>query len=218
MKMDTQHSTHGAHDHDRMTATAHSQHTGHDKHAGHSPAMFKRRFFVCLLLTLPVLYLSPMFEHWFNYRAIQFPGSNWITPILATIIYFYGGLVFLKGAWNEFHGKIGMMTLVALAISVSFGYSIAVTLGLKGDSFYMELATLVDVMLLGHWMDMPSIISPSIGTCSPGRMIIRSPSTNVLTATSSTRPFTCLCAIEGTKSAKCSSARLAPCTEAISSQ
>ena len=155
MKMDTQHS--GAHDHDRMAATAHSQHTGHDKHAGHSPAMFKRRFFVCLALTLPVLYLSPMFEHWFNYRAIQFPGSNWITPILATIIYFYGGLVFLKGAWNEFHGKIGMMTLVALAISVSFGYSIAVTLGLQGDSFYMELATLVDVMLLGHWLEMASV-------------------------------------------------------------
>ena len=155
MKMDTQHS--GAHDHDRMTATAHSQHTGHDKHAGHSPAMFKRRFFVCLALTLPVLYLSPMFEHWFNYQALQFPGSNWITPILATIIYFYGGLVFLKGAWNEFHGKIGMMTLVALAITVSFGYSIAVTLGLQGDSFYMELATLVDVMLLGHWLEMASV-------------------------------------------------------------
>ena len=86
MKMDTQHSAHGEHDHTRMDATAHSQHAGHDKHAGHSPAMFKRRFFVCLLLTLPVLYLSPMFEHWFNYRAIQFPGSNWITPILATII------------------------------------------------------------------------------------------------------------------------------------
>ena len=161
MKMDTQHSAHGAHDHDQMTAAVHNQHNhqhaGHDKHAGHSPAMFKRRFFVCLLLTLPVLYLSPMFEHWFNYQALEFPGSNWITPILATIIYFYGGLVFLKGAWNELHGKIGMMTLVALAISVSFGYSIAVTLGLKGDSFYMELATLVDVMLLGHWMEMASV-------------------------------------------------------------
>ena len=149
--MDTQHSAHGVHDHDRMDAAAHSQ------HAGHSPAMFKRRFFVCLALTLPVLYLSPMFEDWFNYRVIQFPGSNWITPILATVIYFYGGWVFLRGAWNEFHGKIGMMTLVALAITVSFVYSVAVTLGLQGDSFYMELATLVDVMLLGHWLEMASV-------------------------------------------------------------
>jgi P-type Cu2+ transporter len=157
MKMDTQHSTHGAHDHDRMDAASDSQHAGHDKHAGHSPAMFKRRFFICLALTLPVLYLSPMFQMWFGYQAIQFPGSNWITPILATIIYFYGGWVFLKGAWSEFHGKIGMMTLVALAITVAFGYSVAVTLGLEGDSFYMELATLVDVMLLGHWMEMASV-------------------------------------------------------------
>lgn len=157
MKMDTQHSAHGAHDRDRMTATTHSQHAGHDKHAGHSPAMFKRRFFVCLALTLPVLYLSPMFEHWFGYQAIQFPGVNWITPILATIIYFYGGWVFLKGAWYEFRSKIGMMTLVALAITVAFIYSVAVTLGLKGDSFYWELATLVDVMLLGHWMEMASV-------------------------------------------------------------
>ncbi|MCY7275247.1 MAG: heavy metal translocating P-type ATPase, partial [Phormidesmis sp. CAN_BIN44] len=134
-----------------------SQHTGHDKHAGHSPAMFKRRFFVCLVLTLPILYLSPMFQMWFGYQAIQFPGVNWITPILATIIYFYGGWVFLKGAWYEFRSKIGMMTLVALAITVAFAYSVAVTLGLQGDSFYMELATLVDVMLLGHWMEMASV-------------------------------------------------------------
>jgi cation transport ATPase len=157
MKMDSQHSAHREHDHARMEAAAHSQHAGHDKHAGHNPAMFKRRFFVCLALTLPVLYLSPMFQMWFGYQAIQFPGANWITPILATIIYFYGGWVFLKGAWAELHGKIGMMTLVALAITVSFGYSVAVTLGLDGDSFYMELATLVDVMLLGHWMEMASV-------------------------------------------------------------
>jgi Cu2+-exporting ATPase len=134
-----------------------SQHAGHDKHAGHSPAMFQRRFFICLGLTLPILYLSPMLQGWFGYQAIQFPGSNWITPIIATIIYFYGGWVFLKGAWYEFRGKIGMMTLVALAITVAFAYSVAVTLGLKGDSFYWELATLVDVMLLGHWIEMASV-------------------------------------------------------------
>ena len=146
-----------------MNATSHhqhggkNQHSGHDKHAGHSPAMFKRRFFICLGLTLPILYLSPMLQGWFGYQAIQFPGVNWVTPIIATIIYFYGGWVFLKGAWSEFRSKIGMMTLVALAISVAFVYSVAVTLGLKGDSFYWELATLVDVMLLGHWIEMSSV-------------------------------------------------------------
>jgi P-type Cu2+ transporter len=137
--------------------SSHDQHGGHDKHAGHNPDMFKRRFFICLLLTLPVLYFAPMFEHWVNYQAIQFPGVNWITPILATIIYFYGGWVFLRGASYELRSKIGMMTLVALAITVSYVYSVAVSFGLPGDSFYMELATLVDIMLLGHWIEMTSV-------------------------------------------------------------
>jgi P-type Cu2+ transporter len=142
---------------DRSQQSNHAQHGGHDKHAGHSPEMFKRRFFICLLLTLPVLYFAPMFEHWFNYQTIQFPGVNWITPILSTIIYFYGGWVFLHGALDELRSKIGMMTLVALAITVSYVYSVAVSLGLPGDSFYMELATLVDIMLLGHWIEMTSV-------------------------------------------------------------
>ena len=137
--------------------SSHDQHEGHGKHAGHNPGIFKRRFFICLLLTLPVLYFSPMFQHWFSYQALQFPGVNWITPILSTIIYFYGGWVFLRGAWYELHSKIGMMTLVALAITVAFVYSVAVSLGLAGDSFYMELATLVDIMLLGHWIEMASV-------------------------------------------------------------
>lgn len=135
----------------------HDQHSGHDKHAGHSPDIFKRRFFICLVLTLPVLYFSPMFQHWFNYQAIQFPGVNWFTPILSTIIYFYGGWVFLRGAWYELSSKIGMMTLVALAITVAYIYSVAVSFGLPGDSFYWELATLVDIMLLGHWIEMASV-------------------------------------------------------------
>ena len=136
---------------------SHQQHAEHDKHAGHSPAMFKRRFFICLLLTLPVLYFAPSFQQWFNYQAIQFPGSNWVTPILSTVIYFYGGWVFLKGAYHELRSKIGMMTLVALAITVAFVYSVAVSLGLEGNSFYWELATLVVIMLLGHWIEMASV-------------------------------------------------------------
>jgi P-type Cu2+ transporter len=140
--------------HDRHSS---HEHAGHDKHAGHSPAMFQRRFLICLVLTVPVLYLSPMFQMWFNYQAIQFAGVAWVTPILATVIYWYGGWVFLRGAWAELHGKIGMMTLVALAITVSYVYSVAVSFGLPGDSFYMELVTLVDIMLLGHWIEMTSV-------------------------------------------------------------
>jgi P-type Cu2+ transporter len=133
------------------------EHAGHDKHAGHSPAMFQRRFLICLALSVPVLYLSPMFQMWFNYQAIQFAEVGWVTPILATVIYWYGGWVFLRGAWAELHSKIGMMTLVALAITVSYVYSVAVSFGLPGDSFYMELVTLVDIMLLGHWIEMTSV-------------------------------------------------------------
>ncbi|WP_310486491.1 heavy metal translocating P-type ATPase, partial [Chamaesiphon sp. VAR_69_metabat_338] len=150
------HPSHANHQHDPAQHSSH-EHAGHDKHAGHSPAMFQRRFSICLVLTVPVLYLSPMFQMWFNYQAIQFAGVEWVTPVLATIIYWYGGWVFLLGAWAELHGKIGMMTLVALAITVSYVYSVAVSFGLPGDSFYMELVTLVDIMLLGHWIEMTSV-------------------------------------------------------------
>jgi P-type Cu2+ transporter len=161
--MDPQHSLYKEHDCVRVDAVSHHQHGSniqharHNKHAGHSSSMFKQRFFVCLLLTLPILYLSPMFQMWLGYKAILFSNIDWATPIIAIFIYVYGGWVFLKGAWAEFHGKIGMMTLIALAITVSFIYSVAVTLGLPGDSFYMELATLVDVLLLGHWIEMASV-------------------------------------------------------------
>src|SRR2546422_2697030 len=131
---------------------------GHDKHAGHSPEMFRNRFFMSLVLTLPILYYEHLFQQWFGYRAVQFPGSAWITPVLAVVIFFYGGWPFVEGARRELAARQpGMMTLVALAISVAFAYSIAVSLGLQGMPFYWELATLVDVMLLGHWMEMLSI-------------------------------------------------------------
>lgn len=135
----------------------HGGQAGHGKHAGHSPEIFKRRFFICLVLTLPILYFSTQLQTWLNYQAITFPGSEWIKPILGIIIYFYGGWVFLKGAWNELHSKIGMMTLIALAITVAFVYSLAVSFGLEGKPFYWELATLVDIMLLGHWVEMASV-------------------------------------------------------------
>lgn len=143
--------------HSEQEHRGHGGHGGHDKHAGHSPEIFKRRFFICLILTLPVLYFSSQLQNWLGYQAITFPGSNWVNPILGIIIYFYGGWVFLRGAWQELHSKVGMMTLIALAITVAFVYSLAVSLGLQGKPFYWELVTLVDIMLLGHWVEMASV-------------------------------------------------------------
>src|SRR2546428_6529032 len=158
-----------AHQHESMKDGRHNEHAagataegmdqgGHDKHAGHSPEMFRNRFVVSLVLTLPILYYEHLFQQWFGYRAVQFPGSAWIPPVLAIVIFFYGGWPFVQGARQELAARQpGMMTLVALAISVAFAYSIAVSLGLQGMPFYWELATLVAVMLLGHWMEMLSI-------------------------------------------------------------
>src|SRR5207247_6435648 len=141
------------HRHERMDG-------GHDKHAGHSPQMFRDRFFVSLLLTLSILYGAQLFQQWLGYRAVQFAGSDWITPVLAVVIFFYGGWPFVEGARRELAARLpGMMTLVAMAISVAFAYSLSVSLGLQGMPFYWELATLVDVMVLGHWLAVPPIES-----------------------------------------------------------
>ncbi|HET9001146.1 MAG TPA: heavy metal translocating P-type ATPase [bacterium] len=145
------HPSHAAH-------MARGMHAGHDQHAGHSPAMFRDRLALSLVLTLPILYDSEPVQRWLGYHAIHFPGSEWLTPVLAVVIYFYGGWVFVQGARNELIARSpGMMTLIALAITVAFAYSLAVSLGLKGMPFYLELATLIDVMLLGHWMEELSI-------------------------------------------------------------
>ena len=133
-------------------------HTGQGKHAGHTPEMFRDRFLVSLLLTLPILYFSEQLQAWLGYRAVSFPGSAWVNPVLGSVLYFYGGLVFLQGALRELRERTpGMMTLVALAITVAYAYSLAVSLGLPGMPFYWELATLLDVMLLGHWLEMASV-------------------------------------------------------------
>jgi Cu2+-exporting ATPase len=136
----------------------HGSHTGHDEHAGHAPETFRDRLVVSVILTLPILYYSDQAQQWLGYRAIRFPGSDWVTAVLSVVIYLYGGWVFLKGAREELADRSpGMMTLVAMAITVAFLFSIAVSLGLPGMPFYWELATLIDVMLLGHWMEMLSI-------------------------------------------------------------
>jgi P-type Cu2+ transporter len=134
----------------------------HDKHEGHSPEMFRDRLLISVLLTVPILYFSEAMQDWFGFEAISFTGSELVTPILSTILYFYGGGPFLKGSLSELRARTpGMMTLIAIAITVAYGYSVAVTLGFPGDPFYWELATLIDIMLLGHWMEMRSVRSAS---------------------------------------------------------
>ncbi len=132
----------------------------HDKHEGHSPDMFKKKFWLSFALTIPVLLYSSTIQELLNFTPPTFPGSSWIPAILGTIIFFYGGLVFLKGAKAELSARQpGMMTLISLAISVAFGYSLAVSFGLDGMDFWWELATLVTIMLLGHWLEMASVMN-----------------------------------------------------------
>lgn len=144
------------HPHHITETAVHAQHRMHDKHAGHHTQDFLKRFWICLTLTVPVLLLSQMIQHWFGFH-IAFNGDRFVLLSLGTAIYVYGGMPFLKGMIAEIKDRaIGMMTLVALAISVAWLYSSAVVFGLKGMDFYWELATLIDIMLLGHWLEMRS--------------------------------------------------------------
>ena len=142
--------------HDRHAAE--NGHSGHDKHAGHSVAMFRDRFWLAFLLTLPTLVWGHMLPGLLGYAAPAFPGSRWIAPVLGTVVFFWGGRPFIEGAVRELRARLpGMMTLIALAISVAFLFSAAVTLGFPGMPLWEELATLVTIMLLGHWVEMRSI-------------------------------------------------------------
>jgi Cu2+-exporting ATPase len=139
----------------------HDAHAGHNKHAGHHTQDFLKRFWICLILTVPVLLLSHMIQQWLGFE-LTFAGDKYVLLLLSTVIYFYGGMPFLKGMVSEIKDKaIGMMTLVALAITVAFVYSVAVVFGLKGMDFFWELATLIDIMLLGHWLEMRSEMAAS---------------------------------------------------------
>jgi Cu2+-exporting ATPase len=134
-------------------------HAGHDKHAGHSPEMFRDKFWLSLILTVPVVFWAAHIQMIFRYQAPDFPGSLWISPVLGTAVFLYGGLVFLKGAWRELRARLpGMMVLISLAISVAFIFSWVVQLGfVQADAIWWELASLVTIMLLGHWIEMRSI-------------------------------------------------------------
>tara|TARA_B100001245_G_scaffold190199_1_gene148370 strand:+ start:2172 stop:4187 length:2016 start_codon:yes stop_codon:yes gene_type:complete len=146
------------HNHHEQYKRVRSEHHSHDKHAGHSPDMFKRKFWLSFALTIPTLVFSPAVQNWFGVDW-SFPGSKYIPAVFGIIIFWYGGLVFLKGAKAELADKRpGMMTLISMAISVAFGYSLVSTLGIvSGMDFWWELASLVTIMLLGHWLEMASV-------------------------------------------------------------
>ena len=158
------HSGHKGHDHD-----------GHTSHSGHSPGHgqmghdhhkmmiedFKKRFWISLVLTVPILVFSPMLQGFFGYEWLL-PGNPYILFALSTIVYFFGGWPFLKGLKDELSkGAPGMMTLISMAISVAYFYSSATVFGLAGEDFFWELATLIDIMLLGHWLEMKSVLGAS---------------------------------------------------------
>ena len=133
---------------------------GHD----HNQKMigdFKKRFWVSLILTIPILVFSPMIQMFFGYQWLL-PGNQYILFGLSTVVYFWGGLPFLKGFYSEMRsGNPGMMTLISIAISIAYFYSSATVFGLKGVDFFWELATLIDIMLLGHWLEMKSVLGAS---------------------------------------------------------
>ncbi|MDQ3690947.1 MAG: heavy metal translocating P-type ATPase [Chloroflexota bacterium] len=134
-------------------------HAAHDKHAGHDPEAFRRQFWIVLLLTVPVVVWSHEVMMWLGYTAPIFPGSAWIPPVLGTVIFLYGGRVFLDGARTELGDRQpGMMTLISMAILVAFIASWAATIGLFEVDVWWELATLITVMSLGHWIEMRSIM------------------------------------------------------------
>ena len=115
-------------------------HASHDRHAGHSVAMFHDKFWLSFALTIPVVFWSPDVQHWLAYTVLSFPGSKFIPAVLGTVIFLYGGLVFIRGAWSELADyKPGMMTLISLAITVAFGTSLAATFGIFEIDVWWEL-------------------------------------------------------------------------------
>jgi P-type Cu2+ transporter len=142
------HMTH--HDHEPVSPhSGHSMstaHASHDRHAGHSVAMFRDKFWLSFVLTIP------------GYTAPSFPGSKFIPAVLGTVVLVYGGLVFVRGEWAELGDhRPGMMTLISLAIVVAFGTSLAATFGLFDVEVWWELASLITIMLLGHWLEMRAV-------------------------------------------------------------
>lgn len=183
MENEHQHNNHSAHNmehesHSKMDHSKHSdqsspenmihkkvEHSGHSRseHEGHTIEGFKKRFWISILVTTPILILSPMIQHFLGIKeAMRFNGDIYALFALSSFVFFYGGYPFLKGLVDELKNKQpGMMTLIALAISVAYFYSSTVVFGVKGEVFFWELATLIDIMLLGHWIEMKSVMGAS---------------------------------------------------------
>jgi P-type Cu2+ transporter len=173
--MDQHHDHHG-HSHDHHTQHQRKQpqqselgqkhdtrhgHHGHHEHHEHMIHDFRKRFWISLIITVPVVILAPMVQHLLGY-TIRFPGDQYVQFGLSSIVFFYGGWPFFTGLIEEIKGRApGMMTLISLAIVVAYAYSSAVVFGLEGDMFFWELATLVTIMLLGHWLEMKSVMGAS---------------------------------------------------------
>lgn len=156
---------HTKHIHTESTPThnCHTEHgaTEHDKHTGHNVADFWKRFVICSIVSIPVLALSHMIQQWLGFELV-FRGHKYVLAALSTLIFIYGGYPFLKGLYDEVKGKaIGMMTLIGIAIIVAWAYSFAITFGLQGMDFYWEMATLIDIMLIGHYFEMKSVMGAS---------------------------------------------------------
>lgn len=161
--MEQNHHKHHKHQHHK-DEHAGNQHSGHGHHGHDHNAMiadFRKRFYIVLVLTIPTMLLSPMIQHWMGVEW-SFSGSKYLLFALSSVIFVYGGWPFLSGLVNELKSKSpGMMTLIGFAISVAFIYSSATVFGLEGSDFFWELATLILIMLLGHWIEMKSVAGAS---------------------------------------------------------
>lgn len=156
-KPENVHAMKEAHDHHGHAG----DHSSHDKHAGHHTEDFLKRFWICMVITVPILLLSHMIQQWAGFTW-TFSGDKYLLLALGTMIYFYGGWPFLTGLVRELKSKtLGMMTLVAVAITTAYIYSAAIVFGLEGMDFFWELATLIDIMLIGHWLEMKSQMAAS---------------------------------------------------------
>mgnify|MGYP000572025272 FL=1 len=150
--------THEHHEHSTDSGE-HDHHQGEHggMHEGHEQ-MFRRRFFVSTLLSIPVLLYSPTLQEWLGFPSPTFPGSEWVNPVFAVIVFAFGGIPFLQMAVPELKDRVpGMMTLISMAISVAFVYSLATVVFPTQSAFFWELVTLIDIMLLGHWIEMRSV-------------------------------------------------------------
>ncbi len=154
---------HSQHEHNHGEGNNHNEHKGHVNHHQHMIADYRKRFWISLAVSIPILFLSPLIQEFLGFgTSLQFTGDKYLAFLLSSFVFFYGGFPFLKGMTDEIKKKLpGMMTLISVAVSVAYFYSSAVVFGLEGKVFFWELATLIDIMLVGHWIEMKSVMGAS---------------------------------------------------------